>query len=450
MKLIAIPYIAANNVIAVLSSRIPDKVRTVLINASVYALLCIGLLKYCNKAMKNAVHFSELLYPVGIAAMVLLIIAGSRKEVSIKKLKLGNAFWFGWILCFAMMFVMAFVNPVTRNYFMWSVTSIFMFPLIFIAWSEKDRFRELCSIVSEAVLVMAYVFIILSLLLVPFFSGGTLGTALPEYIGMAVNPNNNGMLTIAFYGPIFYLLLADRKRKPIYYLVPMGFCISISVISNCRTAELGILLQTAGGLLYHYLSAVRPHKERPEWKKLIAAILIVSAVSLVSGFVLSRFDNMDLEVNAEDSLAAEAFSGDEVFEKLDDISSGRLIITRYYIENSTFWGHGSPDGPVMEGYQASKWSFNNAVDVLYISGVLPFIGCVLWFLAVIVFCIKCIFGGVPRRPEYLFTIVTFAGYFVEFMLEVTIYPITTSLVLLAYIGMIPVACREKEKRKAVR
>ena len=74
----------------------------------------------------------------------------------------------------------------------------------------------------------------------------------------------------------------------------------------------------------------------------------------------------------------------------------------------------------------------------------------LWFLAVIIFCIKCVFGKLPRRPEYLFTIVTFAGYFVEFMLEVTIYPITTSLVLLAYIGMIPVACREKEKRRAVR
>ena len=54
------------------------------------------------------------------------------------------------------------------------------------------------------------------------------------------------------------------------------------------------------------------------------------------------------------------------------------------------------------------------------------------------------FGRVERRPEYLFTIVTFAGYFAEFMLEVTIYPLTTSLVLLAYLGFIPVACRETE------
>ncbi|MBQ6150482.1 MAG: hypothetical protein IJJ03_02385 [Mogibacterium sp.] len=439
MKYILSAYIAVNIGIAVLSSKIPDRIRTILVYASVSVLLCIGTLKYCNEAMRRVTHFSALAFPAGIAALIVLAIAGCRRKTSAGSLRYSRAFWFGWILCFAVMFIMTFVHPVKKSYYMWSVSCLFIFPLIFIGWRDKDRFKELCRNVSESVLAVSYIFILLSIMLVPFFSGGDLGLVLTEYIGMAVNPNNNGMLVIAFFGPVLYLLLCERRLKPIYYLIPMGVCVGISVISNCRTAELGILLQTAGGLAYYYLYSVRPAGEKVNWKKLVAAILIVFAIAVVSGVILKQLDKMNLEVHAADAIEAD---GGTLFDKLDQLSSGRLAITRTYLEQSTFWGNGSPDGPVIEGYEASKWSFNNAVDVLYISGVIPFAGCVIWMISVIIFILKCLFGRGERRPEYLFTIVTFAGYFTEFMLEVTIYPITTSLVLLAYIGFIPIACRE--------
>lgn len=444
MELIAKQYVAVNNAIAGFSSKIPDRARTAMINVSVYVLLCIGLLRYCNKVMKNFVHFSDLVYPVGIAMILIFTVAGIRCKTSIEKIRIGKAFWFGWMLCFVMMFIMALIHPVVKDYFIWSVMGIFIFPLIFIGHSGRNDFKRLCRTVSEAVLVITYVFIILSLILAPFFSRGELGEIMPEYIGLAVNPNNNGMLVIAFYGPVFYLLMNDRRRAPVYYLMPMGVCIAISVISGCRTAEIGIMLQTLSGLIYYYFASVRPGARRIDWLKMLAAAVIIAAVSLASGFILSRLDNMNLEVYAEDSYEVSLSGGEEIFNELDRLSTGRLGITRYYIEHSSFWGNGSPDGPIMEGYEQSKWSFNNAVDILYISGVIPFIGCVIWTLAVILFIIKCLFGRVERRPEYLFTIVTFAGYFAEFMLEVTIYPLTTSLVLLAYLGFIPVACREKE------
>ena len=437
-------YVAINNAIAYFSSKIPNRVRTAMINVSIYVLLCIGLLRYCNKVMKSFVHFSDLVYPVGITMMILFTIAGIRCKANSRKIHIGKAFWLGWLLCFVMMFLMAFVHPVKKDYFIWSVMGIVIFPLIFIGWNGKDDFKVLCRTVSEAVLVITYIFIILSFLLVPFFSKEDLWVIMPYYIGMAVNPNNNGMLVIAFYGPILYLLLSDRHIKPVYCLFPMGVCIAISVISSCRTAELGIMLQTFFGLIYCYFSSVRPEKRRIEWGKILSAVLIIAVVALASGFILSRLDNMDLNVYAGDRMEASAVSGEEVFSKLNNLSSGRLAITQYYVEHSSFWGNGSPDGPIMEDIVSSKWAFNNAVDILYISGVIPFIGCVIWFLAVIVFIIKCFFGKVERRPEYLFMVVTFAGYFAEFMLEVTIYPLTTSLVFLAYLGFIPVACREKE------
>lgn len=447
MKYILSAYIAVNNGIAVLSSRIPDRIRAIMVSASVSVLLCIGTLKYCNEVLRKFTHFSDLAYPAGIAALIVLAVAGCRSRTGIRSLRYSRAFWFGWILCFAMMFIMSFVHPVKRTYFMWGVSCFFIFPLIFIGWRDKERFKELCRTVSEIVLVVAYIFILLSIMLVPFFSRGPLGSTMPDYIGMAVNPNNNGMLVIAFYGPIMYLLLAERRRKAIYYLIPMGVCVAISVISSCRTAELGLILQTFGGLIYYYLYSIRPAGEKIQWKKLVAAILIISAVALASGVILKQFDNMNLEVHAADSIDA---SAGPVFDKLNQLSSRRLDITLTYIQQSTFWGHGSPDGPIIQWRDASKWSFNNAVDILYISGVIPFAGCVIWMLSAIIFILRCLAGREERRPEYLFTVVTLAGYFTEFMLEVTMNPITTSLVLLAYLGFIPVACGEKKIKGSVK
>ena len=69
----------------------------------------------------------------------------------------------------------------------------------------------------------------------------------------------------------------------------------------------------------------------------------------------------------------------------------------------------------------------------------------MWIAASLWFILKCLIGKTDKRPEYLFTIVAFVGYFVEFMLEVTMYSVTNHLVFLAYIGLIPVACKMIEQ-----
>ena len=434
-------YAVITNSISHISSKISDKTRVKLINISTYVFLCIGTINYCNKTIKGLVHFSDWALPVSILAMLMLLFAGIDTKVNIKRIRCNKLFWLGWILCFGMMFVMSFINQVKEVYFLWSVEGIFLFPLLFLAWYPERKRRILFACLSENIVTVSYLFIIASILTVPFFKKPYDGMV-SSYIGMAANPNNNGMLILTFYAASIYLLLTERKKSPLYYLLPMGVCVAISVIADCRTAELGIALQTLFGLIYYYICRAKEGKRGLQFSKVLAALLIIIAIAFVSGVVLSRFDDMNVEVHAEDESSSSETSTEELFDKLDQISAGRLRITRYYIEHSTFWGNGSPDGPIMEGVDASKWSFVNAIDILYVSGVIPFIGCILWLLASWIFILKCLRKKDKGNDDYLLTIVAFTGYFTEFMLEVTMYPSTNHLAMLAYIGLIPIACKE--------
>lgn len=438
-------YVSAVNGMVRLTAWIPDKTRRSLVNLSVLIMLCIGTLQYCNKIIKGLLHYSDWVFAVSMAALVVFVIAGADRKVEINRVKTNRLFWLGWIVCFLFMLISSFTNTVKDAYFLWAISGVFLYPLIFLSWHHDDKLRKLFKTFTESAVLVAYLFIIASVIIVPFFSREKLSDGF-GYFGMAANPNNNGMLVLTFYAASLYGLLTNKSRRLLYYLIPMGVSVGIAVIADCRTAELGILAQSVCGLLYSYVYAFRKGKGKIRLGRLAGSIILIIAIAVASGMLLNRLDYMDLSVYAEDGVESMGPLAEEVFELLDRLSTGRLSKTRYFIEHSTFWGNGSPDGPVMEGQPDSKWAFNNAVDILYISGVIPFIGCVMWVIAVLVFILKCLFGRGPKREAFMLTIVAFMGYFVEFMLETTMYPVTNHLAMLAYIALIPVTCTERQKQ----
>ena len=105
-------------------------------------------------------------------------------------------------------------------------------------------------------------------------------------------------------------------------------------------------------------------------------------------------------------------------------------------------GHGTPAKGLFAGRPDSMWAHNNAIDIWYASGFPAFAGYVLWMFAGIIFVIKCMTRRCGFKREYLFTGIAFTGYLTEAMLEITIYPIYTGIVFLAYITIIPIAFKE--------
>ena len=141
----------------------------------------------------------------------------------------------------------------------------------------------------------------------------------------------------------------------------------------------------------------------------------------------------------EMSEAAAVVYGNETLTKLNAVSSGRLLLWLAYTKVLKFTGHGNPRGEVFMGHPNSKWAHNNAIDIWYASGFIAFAGYLIWLLAGWIFVFRSIIAGNSFRKEHLFTVLAFIGYFVEAMLEITIYPTNTGIVFLMYMTLAPVA-----------
>ena len=309
-------YLAIINSISNATFKITQKHRRYLINGTVFVMLCIGTINYCNKTIKGLVHFSDWALVVSVAALLVFVIASIDKKIDRSCVIINKPFWIGWILCFALMFIMSFIHPVRKSYFAWSIEGLFLFPLIFLIWSSPDRRRQLFDIVAVNTLRMAYIFIFASFLMVPFFTTEGIDPSL-GYIGMAANQNNNGMIVLSFYAASLYLLLTDRKSTKLKFAFPMGVCIAIAIISKCRTAELGIIMQTLLGIAYLYATRDKTQKQRVDYVRIVAVIIMTIAVAIASGFALKYFNSLDLEVHAEDGSFAMITSSEDIFIELN-------------------------------------------------------------------------------------------------------------------------------------
>lgn len=431
-------YIIIINGIASISSGIPETARSLVKRASVDILLLIGVLKYCSRDIKMITHFYEWSLILGSLILVMFVIAGIEKKEYTVNEDINKTFWAGWLLCFFWMLGMSFIHPVEDVYFVWALLSLLLFPLLYIVWGQNDGMKAMFDMVAVRTVAVAYIFILLSIIIVPFINKEQVMVT-TDYLGLAGNPNHNGMLSTGFYAAALYMLFSDKKR-PFIYLLLMGICISLSVISVTRASVLAIIMESAAAVIYLFSRKSRNNRTGKLLIQILVAVVIMTIIAVAAGLVLKIIDNACLSVYAE----AEDATAEEQVQKLDHLSSGRVEIWREYIKRSTFFGNGWSVEPVIEGRHDSRWAHNTIVEILYISGVPACVGYIIWLGACLVFIIRSIFDRNGFRMERLFSMLAISGYFAEAMLEVTIFPMTTGLAFLALLGMIPVANSGRE------
>ena len=164
-------------------------------------------------------------------------------------------------------------------------------------------------------------------------------------------------------------------------------------------------------------------------KKTGVSVILIVILSVLLCNVLQTVNTM----NVYAQVMMDAYYTSDIFNALNDISSGRLELWRYFTQDITFFGHGKPDATGLD--VRYNWAHNNAIDVLYISGAIAAIGYLIWVLYSLFFVVRCTLKKSCNRPELVFVIVSIIGYFVEAMLEITIEPMNTGIVFMAYISM---------------
>jgi hypothetical protein len=423
--------------------RISPKARDVVMNLSLLLLSFIGIAKYLNVRAKHLIHYHKnSAIMLGCILLMLLLVVSIDRKIDSQNVRCRRGFVIGWLLCFGMAFIMTFIHPVTKGYFLWTVISlIFAIPFAMI-WSERGDFDYLCDILARNVLIAVVVFILMNLTLTPFITY----TGAGDYLGVAANANNNGFMCTAGYTAALYKLLHDRKHHVLYAII-MGFCIAITVASICRTGELAIIAETLAGLIY-FFGIVKTTGEDAQLSKLVISAVIILLIAYTARPFLIRLDQTDLNSYAltGDGAVAEETQGQDIHGTIDAVSSGRVSIWKAYISNSTFWGNGNKTkGPQLEGNADSRYAHNNAIEVLFVSGFIAFAGYVIWIISGLVFVIRCLMGKFGWHKSYILVIMAFTGYFIQAMLEILIYPMNNIPALMMYVCLMPIVLDMREE-----
>ena len=451
-------YVVLINLIASFSVKISDRARSVMMNGSLFLLSGLFMLRYCSKDIRGFLHYSDYQIAAPVILLLVLLIASIDRKVGLKRSGgFSLLFGTGWWICFVIMVITSFIYPVRGEYLCWGILSITVFPLFMIIWNKRGDYYGFCRLIAVNMVQISYIYLALNLIMSAFITNEFYAEGLDDgFLGIAANPNSNGMIVLPFFTAALYLLLTERKRRFVY-LFSMAFSLMLIIISTTRASEAAVIPEViAAAVLYlrhrdlyrhHRLSAVS-----------LAVIAGAVALSVLAGCILMYFDRTDLNAYAiaeetketeeteewtplvdEMSEAAAVVYGNETLTKLNAVSSGRLLLWLAYTKVLKFTGHGNPRGEVFMGHPNSKWAHNNAIDIWYASGFIAFAGYLIWLLAGWIFVFRSIIAGNSFRKEHLFTVLAFIGYFVEAMLEITIYPTNTGIVFLMYMTLAPVA-----------
>jgi len=443
IRILFIPHCIAVNLLYKLSHRLNEETKTWMIRAAAMGISLIGVLRYFNDDLKEIVSYdSDAVRMISTLLLLMLVTASIDKKIDIRRLHPDKLFWAGWFVCFFIMFAAAFVNPVRKDYFLWSILSLTLFPMMMIAWTRHDDIQKVIRIIARCMVAMSFVFILMNFAVMLF-------TAHPipyvDYTGLFGNPNNNGLICTAFFTSALFLLVTDRSDE---FACMLSLCISIvfSVISACHTAQLCMLLEA---LMTVY---VCKRSSSFKWEisaKTVKLFIAAAAISIAAGCMLVSLEKTDLNAYAMSDYeeAVEWVYSDDARIKLNELSSGRLLVWRAYSRNLSVFGKGVPDGSLMPEDESSTWAHNNALDIGYISGVIAMTGYLIWLAVGWIFLIGYLIRPDLLRREYLFTILAFTGYFIHAMLEITIYPMITGVAFLAFISLGPVAFREHQTAK---
>lgn len=449
MYILEIPLIAYTKIIdciAFFSSRIPSGLRNAMLNVSVFCMMMLGVLAYSNERIKHLVHYDRyVLKAAGILLVVILIASIDRKISEGRKCRIRGLFWLGWYLCFGTMIVSAQFHHVNRIYYAWGIISNTLLPMIMLVWQKRGDFEYLCNRIARCTVLAAYVFLAANLCLTAFVTNT--GIAEMGYLGIAGNPNSNGLIALPFFTAALYLLLTDRKYTPLYLFSVIVFAVFV-YISRTRATELAILLEAAAAVCV-YIS----HREIYRWRgnvvRAIAVLLIAAALAAAVGYALQYVDRVDMNAYAADEFneleeSVHTVWADERLTRINDLSSGRLVLWMTYLKLVGIKGHGTPSGALFYDYEFTRWAHNNALDIWYASGFPAFAGYVMWLLAGWIFVFRSMRKKSTYRKEYLLPVLAFIGYFVEAMLEITIYPMYTGIVFLSFMTLVPAAFAEAE------
>lgn len=431
-------YIAILNPIFRLLRPIPTKTKNVIIYGCFFAMMVLYLVWRSYPVIEADINPDFRWKAIMISVLCFVVIVMSIKE-ELKPVpwnRLAFFFFFGYIL---IMIGTSFLHPIGDGYLEMLTISFFGFPCLYFVWHNRGDYETLYKLVS---LAFSHVFLLYLLILILFYPIDTF-SEYGRYVGTLANPNMLGQFCITASTCAFYLIFAKRKNCQLLYLLIgliafylpktessvsllvfftqilfFGMCVILYMIGKkIKTGE-GIRILASMGIVIFLFAAVAPYG--------IGQIETAYAVEEVAG-------QETVQEEANQSIIYHP-----AFMKLNQLTSGRLVIWKCYVENLNLFGHDGREHLYVHYISGYHWAHNTVLEYAYRSGF--FAG--LLYLALEIYSIVVIgqgfFSNNKYKKWYVFSLMVLILYMISATMEVTVFFYNSPPTLLFLIAIMPI------------
>lgn len=470
MERIQTIYIVLLKYTYVVTKRIDETIRNVLIWLFSFLLISLCIYNYAiwSRVATTTQFQRDLLGCLCLAAIGLFSVNGE-----LKRIKWNRKIVFIWYILGGLIFLSGLLHSVENSYWLWSFTMLIGFPGFYLIWHNRKDYSTLFDIISSAMLIILLIYFVICLCTVSsqlYISG--------RYWGVMRNPNHLGKVAASGMIAVLYLYFRLKDKYRWTLGIPGGICVILAILSGSRSSMIIMAAQLLVFISGNIQFCMSDRAYIKTATGMIGFILIGAAACFLAGKSLdycqmvhdmsmvhastvtsvpdetkessgqqeeSVGENQTISkgetTKQNSSVLANRFSVDG--KSVDQISSGRITIWKYFIARFNLFGNNwtryTPGTPEYT-YQ---WAHNDVIEISYRSGVIAGVFDALFLVYLGIYVLKTMFSKRNKVYQFFtsFSIIAYCGYA---MFEVISFPFSMQYTFMCFASLIPVFERRNE------
>jgi hypothetical protein len=468
-------YITILNVIYKATGKINEKIRNAILWCFIFLLISLSIYNYAIWSRgASIVQFErDIIGCFFLAGIAIFSINGN-----LKKYPWNRQFVFIWYVFAILLFISGLLHSVENSYWLWSVSMLAGFPGFYLIWQNRKDYDTLFKLISSAMLVAMFIFFVICL-----YTVNSEMNVSGRFSSVMRNPNHLGKLAVSGTTAAFYLAITSKRMW--LYGISVGIGWKLAQLSGSRAAIIVFIAQVIVFLVYYikYMYQIKGFRE------IIGNLIFLICVSaLCSGgaekgieYYQKQHDAIIIQEKEDaESEKKESEENIQVTESnqpteetdnnppeisqipveqnedvlkdrsdikgktVDQISSGRTIIWKYYIKNLNFKGNDWKKYKANTPEYYYQWAHNDIIEISYRSGIFAGIFDFIFLFYLGIYILKYVFLKKEIKPYVCFTslcILTYGGYA---MLDVISFPFSMQYTFMFFVSLMPVFERRNE------
>lgn len=444
MKLLQTIYIDIFNETFKLTGRINQNIREWIVKISIF-LLMAEYFVLTILTLRGIVDF-YVIDATKIGTFFLVLVCIFSVNEPLKYIKWNKWIAYPYFAAATYMTLMSIDHFTGRCYQAYALQMLLVFPALYFIWGNRKDYTKYFDWIAKSLIIIGTVTTICTFIFAPVTEKTLIGNA-NQYIGLTFNPNRLGTLTIMIIAACLYLI-SKRDKWAIFYMVLSGINTGFTIMSESRAAILVVIFQMVAFIvILMRLDFVKAKIKTSVFILLSIGIVIVSVS--VTEFTLNQIGNPPTSVKSATTDNSIVYSDSinntsqqEVSrfstkgKSLDDFSSGRIEIWKWYLERMHIRGNDCTNHEVVYGNGSVVHNAHNTfLEIPFRFGIPAGIFYALFMIGVIVVLIKSAIIKGSRR-YVIFIVMASLAYFIEAMLDVMTLPFERGPVLLFYMSLV--------------